>query len=975
MKKFNDYTVSFNSNHIIKNISYAGVKLNLLEVSELDNPVLNVFAKVDGKFLGLLNKEISKTVQYYKNGVKYCGSVEGLRFEISFIFNGNTMITSVCLSEECELIYTQDIGLNAPGNTLYASQYIDNRVYENDFGYNIIMRKTQKTETGYPLIQNSANQKVVEYATEGFDVFSKKFRENKDNTAIELLSRERNYELAMSALKVVAKEVKFAALVKENHEESVTNIMFEDINYDAHLEELVEEKNTQAVSFDLLNGTGIQHDCEKIQVEEVEGTLLSYFTQEYAHVVTPEKEVQVDRQHAHIITSKAGDKFNPETLVSSNYMTGIFWAQNAISNTAMHTYNLNTKSYMDFNITEGLRIFIKKGEKYSLLNMPSSYEMGFNYSKWIYQLTDNRIEVIVYTSVNDTNLRLEFKSEKVVDIVAVEGMNPNFVVNNNEITPMDGSLAKKTCPELKYFLNHDGKFVDGFSLNGVEVTGTYSLEFEGITETTITMSTYKPCTEGMDFATEKKAYRKHFDMLVRNVRFKEMNEDVEAFNITLYWFMHNGLIHFATPHGVEQHAGAAWGTRDVCQGPVELFSAFGHYNVVREILLQIYKNQNLVDGNWQQWFMFDKYHFIRYHESHGDVVVWPVKALGDYLTATKDLGILDEMLPFYEKEDFSKESFKLIDHVKSEIDYIKKNFIPGTFISKYLDGDWDDTLQPTNDELRQKMASGWTVSLTYQAVKTFAIAIESYDVDYAAELLQLSKDIKADYLKYFFHDGVPAGFIIIDGDDVEYLLHPRDKKSGINYRLLPMTRGIINGMFDEEQAKVIVEKIDEHLMFPDGVRLMNHPVQYSGGVEKIFQRGESATTIGREVSLQYVHAHIRYIEAMCKMDDGVRAYHALKVVNPILANKYLKHANLRQRNAYYSSSEGDVDNRYVYDAEFAKMKTGEILVKSGWRIYSSGPGIYLNQLLKNFMKMDVATDGSVSIDCICEELKGLTLEI
>ena len=36
---------------------------------------------------------------------------------------------------------------------------------------------------------------------------------------------------------------------------------------------------------------------------------------------------------------------------------------------------------------------------------------------------------------------------------------------------------------------------------------------------------------------------------------------------------------------------------------------------------------------------------------------------------------------------------------------------------------------------------------------------------------------------------------------------------------------------------------------------------YTGGTSRIFKRAESAANFGREVGLQYVHAHIRYIEA------------------------------------------------------------------------------------------------------------------
>ncbi|MGV2787626.1 cellobiose phosphorylase, partial [Clostridium perfringens] len=40
-------------------------------------------------------------------------------------------------------------------------------------------------------------------------------------------------------------------------------------------------------------------------------------------------------------------------------------------------------------------------------------------------------------------------------------------------------------------------------------------------------------------------------------------------NALAWWYTHNMLVHYSVPHGLEQYGGAAWGTRDVCQGPVE----------------------------------------------------------------------------------------------------------------------------------------------------------------------------------------------------------------------------------------------------------------------------------------------------------------------------------------------------------------------------------------------------------------------
>ena len=54
----------------------------------------------------------------------------------------------------------------------------------------------------------------------------------------------------------------------------------------------------------------------------------------------------------------------------------------------------------------------------------------------------------------------------------------------------------------------------------------------------------------------------------------------------------------------------------------------------------------------------------------------------------------------------------------------------------------------------------------------------------------------------------------------------------------------------------------------------------------------------------------------------------------------MTHASLRQRNAYFSSSDAAFRDRYQASAEWERVKTGAIAVDGGWRIYSSGPGLY-----------------------------------
>jgi CRISPR-associated protein Csx3 len=160
-----------------------------------------------------------------------------------------------------------------------------------------------------------------------------------------------------------------------------------------------------------------------------------------------------------------------------------------------------------------------------------------------------------------------------------------------------------------------------------------------------------------------------------------------------------------------------------------------------------------------------------------------------------------------------------------------------------------------------------------------------------------------------------------------------------------MTRAILAELFTPEEARHHAGLIRQKLLFPDGVRLMSSPVPYRGGVETIFKRAESAANFGREIGLQYVHAHLRYAEAMAKLGDADALWRALQVVNPVKLDALLPNAAPRQSNTYFSSSDGDFANRYEAASGFERLRDGTVAVKGGWRIYSSGPGLYLNKVV------------------------------
>src|SRR5207245_4234668 len=105
-----------------------------------------------------------------------------------------------------------------------------------------------------------------------------------------------------------------------------------------------------------------------------------------------------------------------------------------------------------------------------------------------------------------------------------------------------------------------------------------------------------------------------------------------------------------------------------------------------------------------------------------------------------------------------------------------------------------------------------------------------------------------------------------------------------------------------------------------------------GGLERTFRRAESASFFGREIGLMYVHAHLRYGEAMAVLGEADALWDALHAANPISVTERVANAALRQRNAYFSSSDATFPDRYQASAAWSRARSRTIAADGGWRL-------------------------------------------
>jgi len=1010
--------------------------INQFQGNPLEGSANNIYLRVHTaqgiESYPLLGIRSRSKLSYNNEKLIFQGRVQAIDYRVTFSpADQGIWFWHVQLSgsgQTVDVIYGQDIGVAEKGgvlsNELYMSQYLDHSIWEGPQGYAVCSRQNQPQGTAFPYLQQGVlHTQAVGYSTDGMQFFGLSYKARNVPQVLEsgLPSSNYQYELSYTGLQTEQMNLDgqvdftFYGLFRRNHPAAVTSLEFQSELEEAYV--AVDWNDTDG----LLDGEAVTLKAEFGQpyvspqwsqaeidaaypdrrLEEYhKGTLLSFFTSEHVHVVLQPKELLVERPHGHIITTRMNSEAIDNNLITStNYMYGIFNGQTVVGNTSFHKLLSTPRGLLNILKNTGQRLYIRQDGVYRMLTLPAVYEMGVNFAKWHYKLDDDTLTVAAFAAANQADIVLQVKSrlgrfyDCIVTNQLVMGENEfQHPVNLSEadgilrILPDADTWLNKPYPGLHYDIQLPGTaftysddrifFEDGKPRNGtlltisIESTAEFQLVLQGRLENveSVPVTPYSLETEAEEYRQFYEAFSSRFRLSLEGAGQAQMDK----LNETAWWYTHNAMTHFIVPHGLEQPGGAAWGTRDVCQGPMEYFLMTQHYELARNVLLEIYAHQLWESREWPQWFMFDRYP-VQSHEWHGDVVLWPLKCISDYIMATGDHSILHEQVVYHHLADGkpSRETESLLDHVKGAVETIRKRFLHGTALISYDGGDWDDTLQPADEALKTRLVSAWTVALAFQVIRNLS-QVTAVDPEFSAMLAEMSGRMKASFQDLLIKDEVIAGFAYFkDAETIEYMLHPQDRNTGIHYRLLPMTRSIIAELVDPAQAETNLRLIDEHLKFPDGVRLMDRPARYEGGVSTIFRRAEQAANVGREISLQYVHAHIRYLEAAAKVGDAERAWEGLFQINPINIRESVPNAKLRQSNTYFSSSDGDFPDRYSYQQNFEQLKSGSVEVKGGWRLYSSGPGIYLNQLISGILGIRFTADDLVIDPVLPSGLDGL----
>ncbi len=146
-------------------------------------------------------------------------------------------------------------------------------------------------------------------------------------------------------------------------------------------------------------------------------------------------------------------------------MYGLLNSQIILGNTNLNKFISNQRNHLNYFKTSGQRLYLKTAEGYQLFNLPSCFEMGFNYVIWTYKLPFDTFVIKSFVAADENKLQTEITS---TSGKSYEYLLTNQVIMNEKeyatavgveekgqswrFSSKEGSAMKMGNPDLSYVL-------------------------------------------------------------------------------------------------------------------------------------------------------------------------------------------------------------------------------------------------------------------------------------------------------------------------------------------------------------------------------------------------------------------------------------------------------------------------------------------------------------------------------------------
>jgi cellobiose phosphorylase len=999
-------TFEFNHNGSLRHLRLHDVHVNLFVGNEVEGGPANLWLRLHDdnaagvELVPLLGPRSPLSLRRSVHGLDALGTWRDLRLRLALRVASDAAAWFWHLrvdnlgsaARTIGLLHVQDLGLAAYGavrtNEYYVSHYIDLcPLQHRERGWVVAARQNQAVDGCHPWALIGSLRRGASYATDALQVLGVAARAGATPAGLAdgLPGARLQHEHALAAIEDEAltlapgagADVGFFGCVQADHPLATTTADLDSVDATLALPEALaptwgDAAQQAAAPARTLFSSAPLLAADDLDAGELEalfspsrrheerddaGTLLSFFHglhDNSAHVVLRAKELIVKRPHGHILRSGSALEPDEASLTSTPWMAGVFHSMVTQGHVGINRFLSTVRGWLGQFRSHGLRLFVSIDGRWLLLGVPSAFEMRPAACRWLYKHGGCLIEVVTDARSDEHVLGLSVRVLAGPPLAMLASWHVALAGDDGE----DGGAAHWRADAQGVFVAvpPGSGLAERFPEGGFRIQPTSSSRFDRIggdellfedgtsrDQPFVCIGCDAATAFGLTVTGELVAASPPAAAALQAPHWHTQDAEAARLAEIVPWYLHDALVHYLSPRGLEQFTGGGWGTRDVCQGPLEMLLALGRPEPVRDLLLRVFAAQN-GDGDWPQWFMFfARERDIRAGDSHGDIVFWPLLGLARYLLATEDGALLDVALPFHDGDDRAS----VWQHVERALAVIAARRIADTQLAAYGHGDWNDSLQPVDAASRERLCSAWTVTLHHQMLETLARALRRIGRDAKAQALEgQARQVLADFQRLLVADGVVTGYAQFEpGCERRLLLHPRDRVTGVHYSLLAMMHAVINDMVEPAQAREQLRLIEAHLLGPDGARLFDRPLPYRGGPQQLFQRAESSAFFGREIGVMYTHAHLRYAEMLAHMGEAEAFFDALVKAHPILLRERVPTSDRRQANCYFSSSDAAFADRYEAHSRYADIARGQVALDGGWRVYSSGPGIMIGLLV------------------------------